>query len=195
MSKSFYDRGMAYLEAQKLEFLKDYVGTELEADATRLAQELNWILPNETLMDTPAIKLFEPCDFFGISNDVKNDSLTEKQGTQRVAAEVRKIRQNLKARIAEIGKSHGNKMTHSKPPQQPYQDAPVALTGIPECMGKNTVVLYGFRINGRDVFAFKKDAERLLKAVDGRHPVTAQCYQSRWWCVAEEIEAADTVII
>jgi hypothetical protein len=188
MPKTFFDRGREYLEKQKLMWLQSVIGTELEPCAIQVAQENNWIMPGEGLECATVDAMFRGHNLSEISTLVKTEEIDEREGSKRVAANVALSLNSIRTLLNSKTAKEGVKVTHSKPPSAtPTSDA-VTITGIPECRGKNTVVLYGFVVDGKDVFAFKDDALSMMAAVDGKKPVTLTCHQSRWWCVAEDVK-------
>lgn len=179
--KKFRERANEYLAQQKLEFLRQVIGTELEQAAITYGIESSWVLPMETLDAVRPEKLWQTVDMHNICRRIDNDILTEDNGSREVRNAIKAEWFKHMTAIKSIASKMGDKLTHSRPPEGDVQ----TVTGVPVAMSKNTSPIYGFRIDGRDVYADTEMAQALAAAVDARQPVTVAVSPARWWMITE----------
>lgn len=183
MKKAFLQRGMDYLAAQKLEFLKQVVGTEIEQAAITYAIDQSWILPIEPLDAVHVDKLFPSADLYNVARRIDHDVTSDAEGSRIIRDAVRKDAAAHLAGIKAIAAKMGEKLTHAKPPQG---DGDVTITGIPQPMTKNTTAIYGFRIDGKDVYMDMEMASAMSEYVDKKQPVTIKAQKAGWWMAIEQ---------
>lgn len=182
MSKAFLKRGQDYLDQKKAEFLKQIIGTDLEQHAITYGIEKSWILPLETLDAVRADCLFPTADLFNAGRKVSHDVMTEADASRMIAKAVAQDSDMHMQAIRSLAQKAAQKASLPNPPEG---DGEVTLTGIPEAQTENTCRLYGFRINGRDVYMFQDDAPHAGSCMDKKLPITVTAKRSQWWVVTD----------
>ncbi len=183
MKKAFLQRGMDFMAQQKLDFLRQLEGTELEQAAITYGIEQSWILPIEPLSAVQPDRLFPSANLHEVCRRVDHDILAESEGSKQVAKAVKKDAETHLKAIKELAAKMGEKLTHAKPPQG---DDMATLTGIPSPMTKNTMAIYGFRIDGKDVYMDMEMASAMTEYVDKKQPVTIKAQKAGWWMAVEQ---------
>lgn len=182
MSKAFLKRGQDYLDQKKAEFLKQVVGTNLEQHAVTYGIEKSWILPLETLDAVRPECLFPSADLFNAVRKVSHDVMTETDASRMIAKAVAQdMEANLKA-IRDLAERMEHKMSISTPPEG---DGDIVITGIPEAQAQDVCRLYGFKIDGRNVYLFQDDASYAGSCMDNKLPITVTAKRSQWWVVTD----------
>jgi hypothetical protein len=196
MKRAFLARGRDYLAQQKLEFLKTFIGTELEQAAITYAIQDSWILPIEPLDAVTPDKLFPSADLHNTARRVDDNVISDAEGSRVIRDAVRKDQARHVEKVREIAAKMGDKLTHAKPPI-PNPDAnETTLTGIPQALSKNVMSFYGFRIDGKDVYVPKDAAIMFGECVDQKKEVTITCSKPQWFAVtAARIDNSDYLTI
>lgn len=188
MPKSWGERAETWLVKRRLDYLRTVIGTEIEEDLVAVAQGLGWLKEGQSTWDITAEKLFPNVDLRELERQVRDRELGEKEASKiadaRAADDVANIRKLV---FEHCGKTKHRVGVATPPKVIPNPDAIVTLTGIPKARPQNNIILYGFNIGGKDVYAFVDDAAWLGQAIDENKEVNIECQQAKWWCLAQQM--------